>query len=489
MNYRSGHPPYTEDFPTTPHGYRLVHGPFAATRTRYAYGETFPERAKLDSNPLRRKRLRVAGLTFGGVAVAVVASATTAFAVVNQSAHPAAGGQVSSPAAVGKYSPGTGSTLGKPAATAPAGSVEEVSAKVLPSVVQLQIQSGRQQESGSGIVLSADGLILTNNHVVASAVRSAQPSAPVTAPDSPFGGQFGGLPPGIFPGEQQPGGYRDGRDGRDSDDFDGRGVRPSAHSGDGVKATVTLADGRSVPFTVVGADPDDDIAVVRAQGVNDLTPISIGSSKDLKVGQNVVAIGSPLGLQGTVTTGIVSALNRPVATGDDQSGQRSVMNAIQTDAAINPGNSGGALVDMSGNLIGVNSAIASLSGGQDSQGGGQAGSIGLGFAIPVDQAKRIADELVSTGTVRHASLGVQLASSKDIPGAVVAGVVRDSAAATAGLPKGSVITKVDDHVIDGPDALVAAVRAKAPGDTMALTYQDPSGNGRTVQVTLGQAAA
>ncbi|NGX10121.1 trypsin-like peptidase domain-containing protein [Mycobacteroides franklinii] len=427
-------------------------------------------------------------MALGGVAVAVVASATTAFAVVNQSAHPAAG-QASSVAPIGKASPATGSTLGKPAAVAPAGSVEEVSAKVLPSVVQLQIQSGRQQESGSGIVLSADGLILTNNHVVASAARSAQPSAPVTAPDSPFGGQFGNLPFGVLPGEQQPGGYRDGRDGRDSDDSDGRGVRPSARGGDGVKATVTLADGRTVPFSVVGADPDDDIAVVRAQGVSDLTPISIGSSKDLKVGQNVVAIGSPLGLQGTVTTGIVSALNRPVATGDEQSGQHSVMSAIQTDAAINPGNSGGALVDMNGNLIGVNSAIASLSGGQDSQGGGgQAGSIGLGFAIPVDQAKRIADELVSTGTVRHASLGVQLASSKDAPGAVVAGVVGGSAAATAGLPKGAVITKVDNQIIDGPDALVAAVHAKAPGDTMALTYADPSGTSRTVEVTLGQSA-
>lgn len=488
MNDRSGHPPYTDDFPTTPHGYRLVHGPSAATRTRYAYGETFPNRAALAPNPVPRKRLRVAGLALGGVAVAVVASATTAFAVVNQSAHPAAG-QASSVAPIGKASPATGSTLGKPVAVAPAGSVEEVSAKVLPSVVQLQIQSGRQQESGSGIVLSADGLILTNNHVVASAARSAQPSAPVTAPDSPFGGQFGNLPFGVLPGEQQPGGYRDGRDGRDSDDSDGRGVRPSARGGDGVKATVTLADGRTVPFSVVGADPDDDIAVVRAQGVSDLTPISIGSSKDLKVGQNVVAIGSPLGLQGTVTTGIVSALNRPVATGDEQSGQHSVMSAIQTDAAINPGNSGGALVDMNGNLIGVNSAIASLSGGQDSQGGGgQAGSIGLGFAIPVDQAKRIADELVSTGTVRHASLGVQLASSKDAPGAVVAGVVGGSAAATAGLPKGAVITKVDNQIIDGPDALVAAVHAKAPGDTMALTYADPSGTSRTVEVTLGQSA-
>ncbi|RIT00799.1 serine protease, partial [Mycobacteroides abscessus] len=223
---RSGRPPYTEDFPTTPHGYRLVHGPSAATRTRYAYGETFPDRDALAPNRLPRKRLRVAGMTFGAVAVAVVASATTAFAVVNHSGPAAPAGQVAAPVA-GKPSPATGSTLGRPAATGAAGSVEEVSAKVLPSVVQLQIQSGRQQESGSGIVLSADGLILTNNHVVASAAPGAQPSAPVTEPDSPFGGQFGSLPPGIFPGEQQPGGYRDGRDGRDSDDYDGRGVRPS----------------------------------------------------------------------------------------------------------------------------------------------------------------------------------------------------------------------------------------------------------------------
>ena len=184
-----------------------------------------------------------------------------------------------------------------------------------------------------------------------------------------------------------------------------------------MKATVTFADGRTAPFTVVGTDPSDDIAVVQAQGVSGLTPIALGSSKDLKVGQNVVAIGSPLGLEGTVTTGIISALDRPVATGDESTGQNSVMNAIQTDAAINPGNSGGALVNMNGELIGVNSAIASLGGGgaQDSA-GAQSGSIGLGFAIPSDQAKRIADELISTGTATHASLGVQLSAGPERPG-------------------------------------------------------------------------
>lgn len=483
MNYQPGHPPYGNEFPLGQHGYRQVHGASTDTRTRYAYGETFPDRAELAPNPLRRKRLRAIGLTCGAVVVAIAASATTAVVVVNRSGHPAPVAQVSSPGIAGKPSLPTGSILGKPGSTSAGNSVEEVSAKVLPSVVQLKIQSGQQGEEGSGVVLSSDGLILTNNHVVAAAMSGSgdlAPSAP--APRGPLSN----LPPGILPGGQLPGGYRDGRDGSELDGSDGRTTRPSARTGDGVKATVTLADGRTVPFTVVGADPADDIAVVRAQGVSDLTPITIGSSKDLKVGQNVVAIGSPLGLQGTVTTGIISALRRPVATGDEQSGQHSVMNAIQTDAAINPGNSGGALVDMNGALIGVNSAIASLGGGQDSQGGGQAGSIGLGFAIPVDQAKRIADELVATGTVRQASLGVQLGSDQDTRGALVAGVVRGSAAATAGLPKGSVITKIDDQVIDGPEALVAAVRSKAPGDNMALTYDDPSGTSRTVQVTLGQ---
>ncbi|MBA0046293.1 trypsin-like peptidase domain-containing protein [Mycobacteroides sp. LB1] len=422
-------------------------------------------------------------MTCGAVVVAIAASATTAVVVVSRSGHPAPVAQVSSPGVPGKPSLPTGSIVGQPGGTPAGNSVEEVSAKVLPSVVQLKVQSGQQGEEGSGIVLSADGLILTNNHVVAAAMSGSgdlAPSAP--APRGPRSN----LPPGILPGEQLPGGYRDGHDGQEPDGSDGPSTRPSVRSSNGVKATVTLADGRTVPFTVVGADPADDIAVVRAQGVSDLTPITIGSSKDLKVGQNVVAIGSPLGLQGTVTTGIISSLRRPVATGDEQSGQHSVMSAIQTDAAINPGNSGGALVDMNGALIGVNSAIASLSGGQDSQGGGQAGSIGLGFAIPVDQAKRIADELVSTGTVRQASLGVQLGSDQNTPGALVAGVIRGSAAATAGLPKGAVITKVDDQVIDGPDALVAAVRSKAPGDNMTLVYDDPSGASRTVQVTLGQ---
>jgi len=325
-----------------------------------------------------------------------------------------------------------GAAPSQPAANAPTGSVEQVAAKVVPSVVKLEVQMGRQSEEGSGIILTSDGLILTNNHVVAAAAKGAPP----------------------VPGGGAP------------------------------TTTVTFADGRTAPFTVVGTDPSSDIAVVRVQGISGLTPITLGSSSNLRVGQNVVAVGSPLGLQGTVTTGIISALNRPVSTAGDVGNQNTVLDAIQTDAAINPGNSGGALVNMNGELIGVNSAIATMGGDSPDA---QSGSIGLGFAIPVDQAKRIADELVQTGTATHASLGVQVQSDPNTHGAKIVDVTSGGAAAAAGLPNGVVVTKVDDRVIDSADALVAAVRSRAPGDKVTLTYTDPSGGNQTVQVTLGTA--
>jgi putative serine protease PepD len=247
---------------------------------------------------------------------------------------------------------------------------------------------------------------------------------------------------------------------------------------------VSFADGRTAPFTIVGTDPSSDIAVVRAEGVSGLTPITLGSSASLRVGQDVVAIGSPLGLEGTVTTGIVSALNRPVAAGGDATNQNTVLDAIQTDAAINPGNSGGALVNMAGELVGVNSAIATL-GGDSPQ--SQSGSIGLGFAIPVDQAKRIADELIKTGSASRASLGVQVSNDVNAQGAKIVEVVKGGAAATAGLPNGVVVTKVDDRVIGSANALVAAVRSRAPGEKLTLTYLDSDGAPKTVEVTLGKA--
>ena len=404
------------------------------------------------SYPLPRKRSRAGVIMAGAAAIAVVSGGVGAIALVGHSDGPGAL-RAAIPAASQPATPAT------PAAALPAGSVEQVAAKVLPSVVKLQITMGNGQEEGSGIILSQDGLILTNNHVVAAAAGGGQgPSAKTTAPSG-----LDGLDPS---GQGQP--------------------------SQGVQATATFSDGRTVPFTVVGTDPTDDIAVVRAEGVSGLTPIALGTSKDLKVGQDVVAIGSPLGLEGTVTTGIISALDRPVATGDESTGQSSVMDAIQTDAAINPGNSGGALVNMNGELVGVNSAIASLGGGDSGPGAGggsQAGSIGLGFAIPADQAKRIANELISTGTVTHASLGVQLANDSSAPGAAVAKVTDGGPAASAGLPSGVLVTKVDDRVIGSSDALVAAVRSMAPGDNVTLTYQDASGASQTVQVTLGQTQA
>jgi putative serine protease PepD len=377
--------------------------------------------------PVRQKRSRAGILAVGALAIAVVSAGIggAAATVVELGTH-----------SVGGHGDGiiAGAAPSVPAANMPPGSVEQVATKVVPSVVMLETDLGRQSEEGSGIILSADGLILTNNHVVAAAAKP------------------GGAPGG--PGGPAP------------------------------KTTVTFSDGRTAPFTVRGADPTSDIAVIQAQGVSGLTPISLGSSSDLRVGQPVVAIGSPLGLSGTVTTGIISAMNRPVSTTGESGNQNTVLDAIQTDAAINPGNSGGALVNMSGQLVGVNSAIATL--GADSP-DSQSGSIGLGFAIPVDQAKRIADELIASGKATHASLGVQVTSDKGTPGAKVVDVVQGGAAASAGIPKGVVVTKVDDRPINSADALVAAVRSKAPGDKVSLTFQDPAGGSRTVQVTLGKA--
>src|ERR1700742_3081242 len=403
--------------------------------------------------PAPRKRSRAGALTVGAVAVAVV-SAGIGGAAASVVAHHGSLASVADGALPG------GATPGMPASNAPMGSVEQVAAKVVPSVVMLETNLGRASEEGSGIILSSDGLILTNNHVVATAANPGKAPAPHGRP-----GEHQGP-------EDDPGGP-----GPDPD-------QPAPPPGAKPKTTVTFSDGRTAEFTVVGTDPTTDIAVVRVQGISGLTPISLGSSANLRVGQPVMAVGSPLGLEGTVTTGIVSSLNRPVSTTGESGNQNTVLDAIQTDAAINPGNSGGALVNMSGQLIGVNSAIATL--GSDSP-DAQSGSIGLGFAIPVDQANRIAKELISNGKATHASLGVQVTSDKGTPGAKVVEVVPNGAAAAAGPPGGVGVTQVGGRTAHSADALVAAVRSKAPGDKVTLTYKDPSGDSKTVQVTLGKA--
>ncbi|MGH3432614.1 MAG: S1C family serine protease [Thermocrispum sp.] len=302
----------------------------------------------------------------------------------------------------------------------PKGSIEAAAEKVAPSVVQLQVQGGQTAGEGSGFVLTDDGYVMTNNHV----------------------------------------------------------VEPAALGKAQIRAV--FQDGTKAEATVVGRNPTTDIAVVKVAGVDGLTPVELGRSDDLKVGQDVVAIGSPFQLAGTVTAGIISALNRPVTAGG-KGDQTTAMDAIQTDAAINPGNSGGPLVDMNGRVIGINSAIYSPSSSGRAPGGNEpAGNVGIGFAIPIDQARRTADEIIKTGEATQTYIGAQVRNAPG-GGASVADVLPGSPAEKAGLKAGDVVTKMDDRVIDDADELVAAVRTRAAGEKVALTVE----GGRTVDITLG----
>ncbi|GAA4410582.1 hypothetical protein GCM10023148_02050 [Actinokineospora soli] len=299
---------------------------------------------------------------------------------------------------------------------APPGTVEAVADKVLPSVVQLQVRGRSAAGEGSGFVISTDGLIVTNNHVIEAAA-------------------------------------------------------------DGGQITAVFQDGRTAQATIVGRDPTSDVAVVKAKGIGGLVVAELGRSDDLRVGQAVVAVGSPFELAGTVTSGIVSALQRPTRAGGEDGSLATVLDAIQTDAAINPGNSGGPLVNMQGQVIGINSAIYSPGAGS-----GDAGSVGIGFAIPINQARRIADEIVETGKATQTILGVTVRDNPQGVGALVNEVTAGGAGEKAGLKKGDVITQLNDRRIDGADALVAAVRSNAPGDKVKLVIGDGE---RTVEATLG----
>ncbi|BCJ32474.1 trypsin-like peptidase domain-containing protein [Actinocatenispora sera] len=327
------------------------------------------------------------------------------------------------------------------------GSLADMVKQVRPSVVSLKVQAGDSGDEGSGVIISTNGMIVTNNHVVEAAA-------------------------------------------------DGNG-----------SIQVTFDDGTTAPAKIVGRDPSGDLAVVQAQGKSHLKPAVIGNSDKLAPGDGVVAIGSPLGLEGTVTQGIVSALNRSYTVSTEQQPQRqnpfdfqdpqkqqqqqgsgaiTIPNAIQTDAAINPGNSGGPLLNMSGQVIGINSAIRS----SDSSGGGQGGSIGIGFAIPINVAKATADKLIKGEKVQHPLFGVSVATASDSngngSGALVAAVTKGGPADKAGLKKGDVITQVDDTKVASSDALVSVVAQHQPGDKVKVTY---TRNGKTHTATATLAAA
>ena len=324
----------------------------------------------------------------------------------------------------------TTSTVVKTPTQPASGSVEQVANRVLPSVVQINVQGQQGGGSGSGIIISSDGEILTNNHVVSLAAG-------------------------------------------------------------GGSITVNFNDGSAARAQVIGTDPATDVAVIKAQGVSGLQPATLGSSTNLQVGQEVVAIGSPFGLQATVTSGIVSALNRPVSVTSDSgglpgqpTGQDTTYPAIQTDAAINPGNSGGPLVDLAGDVIGINSSIRTASSGLDSS---QGGSIGLGFAIPISNVWPVVQQLRQGQPPTHARMGVAVvnATSRNglLTGAGIESVNNGSAAQQAGLRRGDVITKVDDQIITGSESLVATVRGHRPGDKVTLTVVR-RGKTRMVDVTL-----
>jgi putative serine protease PepD len=312
-------------------------------------------------------------------------------------------------------------------------SVAGVAARALPSTVTIEAESTNGQGgTGTGFVFDKQGHIITNNHVVADAV-------------------------------------------------------------DGGKLTATFPNGKKYDAEIVGHAQGYDVAVIKLKNApSDLKPLALGDSDKIAVGDETIAIGAPFGLSNTVTTGIISAKNRPVASSDGSSDSKaSYMNALQTDASINPGNSGGPLLDATGAVIGINSAIQSAgSGGLG--GSGQSGSIGLGFAIPINQAKFVAQQLIKTGKPVYAKIGASVSLEDTTDGAKITDQGAGGAAAIesggpadkAGLKPGDVITKLDDRVIDSGPTLIGEIWTHKPGDKVTITFKR-GGKEHTVDVTLG----
>jgi S1-C subfamily serine protease len=305
----------------------------------------------------------------------------------------------------------------EPGKERPTGSVSEIAKRVAPGVVSIELKGNQVAGVGSGVVIDGKGYIVTNDHVVSA---------------------------------------------RDQDST--------------VKITAVFIDGTRAEANVVGRDPKTDLAVIKVQVANP-TVVRPGNSDDLQVGDSVIAIGSPLGLDNTVTEGIVSALHRPVVAGGDDGGSPVTYDAIQTDAAINKGNSGGALVDSTGALVGINSAIRSSQ--------GSTGNVGIGFAIPVNLMKRITESLIRDGRVAHADMGVNVksVSAETAEGAQVLNVTDGGAAQRAGIEEGDVITKVGDRQVRDAAELTVAVREHRPGHTVPVVLAR-QGQQLTIQVTL-----
>jgi putative serine protease PepD len=319
----------------------------------------------------------------------------------------------------------------EPAGRAP-DSVAGIAARALPSVVTLHVSGADESGTGTGFVLDDLGHILTNNHVVE--------------------------PAGI-----------------------------------GGTISVTFNSGDTAKATVVGRDSGYDLAVVRVTGVRGLKPLPLGNSDNVRVGDPVVAIGAPFDLEGTVTSGIISAKERPITAGADSSDGSDVsyVDALQTDAPINPGNSGGPLLDSRARVIGINSAIRSADDSTGS-GGGQAGSIGLGFAIPVNQAKRVAEELINTGKATHPVIGVTLDMDYTGDGARVGtkasgggpAVIEGGPGEKAGIKAGDTITGVDGQRVHSGEELIVKTRAHRPGDRLELTLKR-DGKEKRISLVLG----
>nr|WP_246416110.1 trypsin-like peptidase domain-containing protein [Nocardioides luti] len=312
-------------------------------------------------------------------------------------------------------------TVSTPPLAADNGSVAAVAQELLPSTVQISAEydGTKGGATGSGFVLDRQGHVITNNHVVAEAA----------ADDGPI--------------------------------------------------EIVDQDGNRFEATIVGRSPVYDLAVLYAEGAKGLKPASLGASQGLRVGEGVVAFGSPLGLSSTVTAGIVSALHRPVTTGESAD-DSSYINAVQTDAAINPGNSGGPLVDLRGRVVGVNSAIATTGGSSS----GESGNIGVGFAIPIEQVRITADQILRTGEARYPVIGAKVQTGRDDgTGAEIDEVLSGTPAEKSGLKKGDVVTAVDGERVTDGIALIVAIRAHQPGETLEFTVER-GGEEQKVQVTL-----